>query len=97
MLRQIRSVLGGFITNEEGVREQSMLPVAWVGGVMMIAAVVLSMPEKAHAGICWTSTACQNQHPYYCQSVCAGSPCHASGWSCTPFPGTLQYRCKCYN
>ena len=97
MLKQIRSMLGGFIASEDGVRKQAILPVAWVAAVLMAGAVVLSIPEKAHAGSCWTSIGCAGQNAYYCQSVCSGSGgCGGTGWSCTPFPGTLVKRCKCY-
>ena len=97
MLKQVRSLLGGFVASEDGVRKQAILPVAWVGAVMMTAAAVLSMPQAAQAGSCWTSVNCAGQNAYYCQSVCTGSGgCGGTGWSCSDFPGTCEKRCKCY-
>ena len=96
MLRRARSFLGGFIANENGVKKQAILPVAWVAAVMMAAAVVLSMPEKAQAGSCWTTIGCAGQNASYCQSVCTGSGgCGGSGWACLRY-GSGPYRCKCY-
>ena len=98
MFMKIRTFLVGFIASEEGVRKQGILPVAWVAAVIMAAAVVFSMPEKAHAGSCWTTTSCGGQSAYFCQSVCQnGFNCNGSAWACRPYPGTLQYRCYCSN
>ena len=49
MLKQVGSIVRGLIASEDGVRKQAILPVAWVGAVMMAAAVVL-MPEKGTGG-----------------------------------------------
>ena len=40
MFRQISSFLVGFVASEEGVKKQAILPVAWVGAVLMAGALV---------------------------------------------------------
>ena len=57
----MRSALCVLASEDTGAKG-SMLPVAWVGAVMMAAAAVLGMPEKAHAGSCWTNVSCGGKH-----------------------------------
>ena len=92
----MRSALCVLASEDTGAKG-SMLPVAWVGAVMMAAAAVLGMPEKAHAGSCWTNVSCGGKHPYYCKDKCGSAVCNGSGWAFRPFPGTLEYRCWCTN
>lgn len=96
MLKQIRSV-GGFIASEDGLRKRAILPVAWVAAVMMAGAVVLSMPEKAHADVCWASWDCDRQAAYWCQGRCK-SECREqiSGWDCARYASAPRWRCKCW-
>ena len=89
MLKHVRSVLGGFIANEDGIKKQAILPVAWVGAVMMAAAVVVSMPDKAHADYCWAAWGCCN-----CVSSCA-EQCYASYSGCHLYGSSGLYRCRC--
>ena len=96
MFRQISSFLVGFVASEEGVKKQAILPVAWVGAVLMAGAVVLGMPEKAHADTCWLDP-CGGKHPYFCKDICFRGCEEATAWWCRPFPGTLERRCFCSN
>ena len=93
MLKQVGSIVRGLIASEDGVRKQAILPVAWVGAVMMAAAVVL-MPEKAQADTCWAAWHCNNHHSYWCKDSCAESCTGSSGWACLRY-GSGPYRCKC--
>ena len=95
MLKYVGGILRQFVTSEDGVSQQAILPVAWVAAVMMAAAVVVSMPEKAQAGTCWTGN-CAGQHAYYCKDIC-DDVCSATAWSCKTYPGTLQKKCFCSN
>ena len=90
----IRSALCVLASEDTGAKG-SMLPVAWVGAVMMAAAVVLGMPAKAHAETCWLGS-CAGKHPYYCKQECQKYCCGTTAWVCRPFPGTLERRCYCY-
>ncbi len=95
-LKQVRSFLVGFIASEEGVKKQALLPVAWVGAVLMAAAVVLSMPEKAHASVCWGAWHCDSESAYFCKGNCQNvCPSQNSGWDCVRY-GSGPYRCKCW-
>ena len=97
MLKQIRSMLGGFIASEDGVRKQAMLPVAWVAAVMMAAAFVLSMPERAHADYCWSSQwDCYNVSPSPCPSTCA-KDCRTYSSGCHLYGSSGLYRCRCWS
>ncbi len=96
MLRRIRSVVGGFIANEDGVRKQAILPVAWVAAVLMAGAVVLSMPEDAQADTCWGAWGCNSHHAYWCKDDCDASPCDGGGWACVRLGSSPYYRCKCW-
>ena len=98
MLRRMRSFLGSFIASEEGVKKQAILPVAWVGAVLMAGAVVLSMPDKAQAGTyCWASW-CPNTSPAVnCNYVCKNSSsCPQKNWgTCLNYGSSGQKRCRC--
>ena len=65
VIRRAMSVLA----SEDAVSKQAILPVAWVGAVLMAGAVVLSMPDKAHADTCWLDP-CGGKHPYFCKEIC---------------------------
>ncbi len=77
------------------VKKQAILPVAWVGAVLMATAVVLSMPDKAQANTCWLNWGCNNAHPYWCKSICQGNDACGDGWACAKY-GSAGYRCKCF-
>ena len=97
MLKRIGNLVGGFIASEDGVRKQAILPVAWVGAVMMAAAVVLSMPEKAHASVCWARWGCENHSTYWCKGICDQEcPSEITGWTCTRYGSAPKWRCKCW-
>lgn len=83
------------LASEDTVAKRSILPVAWVGAVLMAAAVVLSMPDKAQADTCWGAWGCANQHPYFCQSDCQNSWC-GDGWACVQIGSSGYSRCKCF-
>ncbi len=93
MLKQVRSLLGGFIASEDVGRKQAILPVAWVGAVMMAAAVVLSMPAKADA-YCWVAVDCYNVSPSPCPYVC-GKYCKVYSSGCVQYGSSGTYRCRC--
>ena len=93
MLKQVRSFLVSFIASEEGVKKQAILPVAWVGAVMMAAAVVLSMPAKADA-YCWVDVDCHNVSPSPCPSEC-GDKCYTYSSGCHLYGSSGTYRCRC--
>ena len=95
MLMQIFRFLVGFIASEEGVKKQAILPVAWVGAVLMATAVVLSMPDKAQANTCWLNWGCNNAHPYWCKSIFQGNDACGDGWACAKY-GSAGCRCKCF-
>ena len=97
MFIKMRTFLVGFIASEEGVRKQTILPVAWVAAVMMAAAIVLSMPDKAHADVCWADWGCDSEPAYFCDGNCEDK-CgedYNSGWDCVRY-GSGPYRCKCW-
>ena len=95
MLKYVGGILRQFVTSEDGVSQQAILPVAWVGAVLMAAAVVLGMPDKAHADVCWADWGCDNYHAYWCQGECADTSCTGGGWACVRY-GSGPYRCKCW-
>ena len=90
----IRSVLCVLASEDTGAK-RSMLPVAWVGAVMMAAAVVLGMPEKAHAQTCWLDWGCDTKPAYFCQGRCQSECGSFSAWGCVRY-GSGPYRCKCW-
>ena len=93
MLRRMRSFLG-VIASEDGLQKQSILPVAWVGAVLMAAAVVLSMPEKAHA-VCYAGWDCEDlASTSYCPTTCQAT-CGTSYDACVQYGSTGRYRCRC--
>ena len=98
LFMRIRTFLVGFIASEEGVQKQAILPVAWVAAVMMAAAVVWSMPDKADAShVCWGKWHCDQEAAYFCQSDCydgCGED-YRNGWACVRY-GSGPYRCKCW-
>ena len=97
MFMKMRTFLVGFIASEEGVRKQTILPVAWVAAVMMAAAIVLSMPDKAHADVCYAAWNCDSREAYFCQGECEDD-CdeYNSGWACVRYGSSPKYRCKCW-
>ena len=96
MLMQVYRFLVGFIASEEGVKKQAILPVAWVAAVMMAAAVVLSMPEKAHAGYCWTAWDCDlDTTPAIDCGWWCGNKCYTYSSGCVPYGSSGRYRCRC--
>ena len=92
VIRRAMSVLA----SEDAVSKQAILPVAWVAAAMMAATVVLSMPDKAEAGTCWTAWGCNTQPAYWCSQFCNSdnSPC-GDGWACVRWGSSPYYRCKC--
>ena len=96
MLKQVFRFLVGFIASEDGVRKQAILPVAWVGAVLMAAAVVLSMPEKAHADYCWTAWDCDldTTPKIDCDDWCEDE-CYTYSSGCVPYGSSGRYRCRC--
>ncbi len=96
MLHQVIRVLRSFLTSEEGVRKQAILPVAWVGAVLMAGAVVLSIPDTAQASTyCWAAW-CPNTSPSInCNTVCANS-CPQKPWgTCLNYGSSGKKRCRC--
>ncbi len=93
MLKKFRDLVGGFVASEDAVRKQAILPLAWVGAVMMAAAVVVSMPEKAHADYCWAAW-CYNTSPSICTSSCNTS-CYSWSSGCVPYGSSGLKRCRC--
>ena len=96
MLHQVIRVLRSFLTSEEGVRKQAILPVAWVGAVLMAGAVVLSMPDKAQASTyCWAAW-CPNTSPSVnCNYECRRS-CPQKHWgTCLNYGSSGMKRCRC--
>ncbi len=97
MLKRFRNLVGGFIASEDGVRQQAILPVAWVGAVMMAGAVVLNMPDKAQASTyCWAG-GCPNTSPavncnYECQN---SSSCEQNWGTCLYYGSSGLKRCRC--
>ena len=95
MLMYIRRVMC-VLASEDAVSKRSILPVAWVGAVMMAAAIVLSMPEKAHADYCWTAWDCDlDTTPkidcgWWCEEKCYT---YSSG--CVKYGSSGRYRCRC--
>ena len=96
MLHQGIRVLRSFLTSEEGVRKQAILPVAWVGAVLMAGAVVLSMPDKAQASsYCWAAW-CPNTSPSVnCNNVCQSSSCNTAWGTCVNYGSSGLKRCRC--
>ena len=92
----IRSALCVLASEDTGAK-RSMLPVAWVGAVMMAAAAVLGMPEKAHADVCYAEWDCDSKPAYFCQGSCQRD-CREqnSGWDCVRYGSSPRYRCKCW-
>ena len=96
MLMQVFRFLVAFIASEEGVKKQAILPVAWVGAVMMTAAVVLSMPDKAQASTyCWAAW-CPNTSPAInCNTACQ-AVCSPKNWgTCLNYGSSGMKRCRC--
>ena len=94
MSHDVIGVLRSFVASEEGVRKQAILPVAWVGAVLMAGAVLLSMPTKADASTCWAAW-CPNTSPSVnCPQSCQSS-CGQIYGTCTSYGSSGQKRCKC--
>ena len=97
MLMQVFRFLVAFIASEEGVKKQAILPLAWVGAVMMTAAVVLSMPDKAQASTyCWAAW-CPNTSPAVnCNYVCQNSTSCTQNWgTCLNYGSSGLKQCRC--
>ena len=90
----MRSALCVLASEDTGAK-RSMLPVAWVGAVMMAAAVVLGMPAKAHAGVCWADWGCDTKPAYFCKGQCNCWCEGTTAWACVRY-GSGPYRCKCW-
>ena len=96
MLHQVIRILRSFLTSEEGVKKQAILPVAWVGAVLMAGAVVLSMPDKAQASTyCWADW-CPNTSPSVnCNTSCQNN-CPTKPWgTCLNYGSSEMKRCRC--
>jgi hypothetical protein len=73
------------------VRQRNGLPVAWAAGVLVAAAVMFGMPEKAHAACGWGPSCTPGVSN--CSQLCWQSlGCSTTG--CALYaPG--DYRCYC--
>ena len=97
LFMRIRTFLVGFIASEEGVQKQAILPVAWVGAVLMAGAVVLSMPDRAQASTCWAGW-CPNTTPAInCNNACQQSSCNTQWGTCLYYGSSGMKRCRCNN
>ena len=96
MLHQGIRVLRSFLTSEEGVTKQAILPVAWVGAVLMAGAVVLSMPDKAQASTyCWAG-GCPNTSPSVNCNIACQNSCPQQPWgTCLNYGSSGLKRCRC--
>ncbi len=95
MFMQIRTFLVGFIASEEGLKKQAILPVAWVGAVLMAAAVVLNMPDKAQASTyCWAAWCPDTSPAVNCNNACEDS-CDIAWGTCLYYGSSGQKRCRC--
>ena len=80
LLTRRTGFIGEFITCESGrARPQQALPVAWTGGLLIAATVILGTPPKAaahcpHYGYNNCSSNAQ------CEAYCRNRGC--SGWNC---------------
>ena len=91
----IRSALCVLASEDTGAK-RSMLPVAWVGAVLMAAAVVLGMPEEAHADYCWSAWDCNldTTPKIDCDWWC-DYECDTYSAGCVKYGSSGRYRCRC--
>ena len=92
VIRRAVSVLA----SEDAVSKRSILPVAWVGAVMMAATIVLSMPQKAHADYCWSVWDCDldTTPKIDCDWWC-DHECDTCSSGCVKYGSSGRYRCRC--
>ena len=99
MLRSVMFVIRramSVLASEDAVSKQAILPVAWVAAVLMAAAVVLNMPDKAQASTyCWAAW-CPNTSPAInCNDACEDS-CAPKNWgTCLNYGSSRFKRCRC--
>lgn len=85
--------MGAFLASETGfVRQRTGLPVAWAVGVLVAAAVLFGMPDRAHAACGFWGADC-SPGSSTCTSYCVDYM-HCSSGQCALYsPGV--YKCYC--
>ena len=72
--------IGEFITCESGhARPQQALPVAWTGGLLIAATVVLGAPDTARAEVC-SEVGGSCTADWQCATFCASKNCTDLFW-----------------
>ena len=81
-----------FVRSESGeVSPKQGFPVAWTGGLLIAAAVVLGAPDTARAEDCSVQGGSCNAH-WQCASFCASESCTGGYWCDVP-----KDECHCWD